>query len=77
MTAPFADLPARYGLTGEWGGNFIAGADEARRFDEYPRYVSSACTSFWCSLDEAVPIDTLPTLPPATLATQVEETAAA
>jgi hypothetical protein len=33
------DLPARYGLTGEWGGSFIAGADEARRFDEYPRCV--------------------------------------
>ena len=33
------DLPARYGQTGEWGGSFIAGADEARRFDEYPRCV--------------------------------------
>ncbi|CED85413.1 Predicted N6-adenine methylase involved in transcription regulation [Phaffia rhodozyma] len=31
------DLPARYALSGEWGGNFIYGADEAERCDEYPR----------------------------------------
>lgn len=33
------DLPARYGVTGEWGGNFVAGAEEEKRFDEYPRSV--------------------------------------
>lgn len=33
------DLPARYAITGDWGGNFIAGAEEHRRFDEYPRCV--------------------------------------
>lgn len=33
------DLPARYGVTGEWGGNFVAGAEEEKRFDEYPRFV--------------------------------------
>ncbi|KAL7411730.1 MT-A70-domain-containing protein [Mrakia frigida] len=31
------DLPERYSAAGEWGGNFIHGAEEEKRCEEYPR----------------------------------------